>query len=563
MSYFSKISSFFSSQTFTPKLVTCLQEGYTKSLFTHDLLAGISIGIIALPLAMAFAIGSGVDPERGLFTAIVAGFLISLLGGSRVQIGGPTGAYVIIVYTIIQKHGYEGLALATLLAAIILIILGVTKCGNYIRFIPYPVTTGFTTGIATVIFTTQIKDFFGLHIPKPSVEFLDRIYQYWDFKNTVHLPAVWIALISLGIIITCRKISKKIPAAMIAVIGATCVSYFFSFDVDTIESKFGPIPLTLPIPSFPEITLDGLQAVFPDAITIALLGAIESLLSAMIADGMTGFRHRSNTELIGQGIANIGSIIFGGIPATGAVARTTANIQLGAKTPFAGMIHAVTILLLMLAFSPLAGKIPLSALAAILIYIAYVMSDLEHFIEILRGPKTDALVLLTTFSLTVFIDLTVAVQAGVLLAGFLFLKHMSEKTTIKACQLAQNDTLFQKENPLWKTPPPPGVEVFEIEGPFFFGVSDLPNEALRLHPTRPKVFILRMHSVPFIDTTGVQALKQFYHKCKHQNIIFYLCEVRKDVYETLQHCSIKTAMGDSHILPTLQDALNAAEKTLH
>jgi SulP family sulfate permease len=424
------------------------------------------------------------------------------------------------------------------------------------------VTTGFTTGIATVIFITQIKDFFGLQIPNPSAECVERLSQYWHYKHTVHIPTVFVAVLSLAITTVCRMISKKIPAAMIAVIGATGLVYLFNIPVETIETKFGAIPHALPSPVFPSFTADAVQAVFPDAVTIALLGAIESLLSCVIADGMTGFRHKSNMELIGQGIANIGSILFGGIPATGAVARTTANIQMGARTPFAGMIHAGTILVFMLLLAPLAGKIPLAALAAILIYIAYNMSEHEHFREILRGQKSEALVLLTTFSLTVLVDLTVSVQAGVLLSIALFLKRITEKTTIKVCKIAQKEDPNPKEDPLWKNPPPPDVEVFEIEGPFFFGVSDLPNEALRLHPTQPKAFILRMRSVPLIDATGAQALKQFHKKCREKGIAFFICEVREDVLAIMSNYSVRKTLGEKQILPSLDDAIQAAQKAV-
>ena len=430
-------------QPFIPKSVLCFQEGYSLRFFLNDLTAGLTVGIISLPLAMAFAIGAGVDPERGLYTSVIAGFLISLLGGCRYQIGGPTGAFIVIVYSIIQRHGYEGLAIATLLAGLFLILLGITKCGTLIRFIPYPVTTGFVSGIATVLFTSQIKDFFGLTIVNPSPDFIPRLIQYWQAFPTTNLYACSLGALALFILVYLRKKSKKIPGAIIAIIITGGLTHYFNLPVPTVEKLFGPIPDTLPTPELPFSDIYSLFSkipdLIPDAITIALLGSIESLLCCVIADTMTGTRHKSNMELIGQGIANIGSIFFGGIPATGAIARTTANIQLQAKTPVAGMIHALTVFLLMFLFAPLAGKVPLSALAAILIVIACVMGEAEHFKQICKGPRSDRIVLLTTYFLTVLIDLTAAAQVGMFLAAFLFLKHMSEKTTLKAYDLLQNE----------------------------------------------------------------------------------------------------------------------------
>jgi sulfate permease, SulP family len=548
----------FDFHAFTPKTFTCFQEGYSKPQFLADLMAGITVGVIALPLAMAFAIGSGVDPVRGLYTAIIAGFLISFLGGSRVQIGGPTGAFVVIVYDVVQRHGYDGLCVATILAAIILLVMGLTKCGSYIKFIPYPVTTGFTTGIATALFVNQMKDFWGYRIPHPEIEFFDRLPQYWEFRHTISLGAPFIAFTALLILILCRKISRKIPGAILATLATGALVYFFDLPVDTIEKKFGAIPNELPAPSFPKFTFENIQLLFPDAVAIALLAGIESLLSAVVADGMTGFRHKPNQELVAQGIANFGSVLFGGIPATGAISRTTASIQMGAKTPVAGMLHAVTIFIFMLLLAPLAGKIPLATLASILIFVAYNMAEVDHFVDILKGPKSDALVLLTTYTLTVVIDLTVAVQVGVLIAAFLFLKHMTEKTTVKTCALLKQEP---KEPSLHEhISPPEGVEVFEIEGPFFFGVSDLLNEALRRYNKKPLFFILRMPHVPLVDGSGMHALKQFYKKCQDKQIEFYISEVRPDVMRLLERCSVYSTLGKERFCTTIQEAL---EKVNH
>jgi sulfate permease, SulP family len=554
----------FNFKQFTPKLLICLREGYSKQFFMNDLLAGITVGVIALPLAIAFAIGAGVGPERGLFTAIIAGFLISLLGGSRVQVSGPTGAFVVIIYEIVARHGYEGLAIATLMAAVILILLGISKCGVLIRFIPYPVITGFTTGIATVIFTSQIKDFCGLQIAKPAADFIQRLSQYWNFSHTFSPNAFLIALFATAIIVGCRSINRRIPGAIVAVIITTLVSYFFALPIETIESKFGAIPSSLPTPTFPDISLASIETLFPAAIAIALLGAIESLLAAVVSDGMTGFRHNSNVELISQGIGNIGSIIFGGIPATGAIARTTANVQMHAKTPISGLIHAVTLFLLMALLAPVAGKIPLASLAAVLVFVAYNMSELDHFADILKGPKSDALVLVITFGLTVFVDLIVAVQVGVLLAAFLFLKHMSEKTTVTVCKLLKKEAeevAPDESKNIAEMSIPQGVEVFEINGPFFFGVCDILNEALRLVATKPKVFILRLAHVPLIDSSGMQAIKQFYHKCQKLNIEFFITEARPDVFHILQKSSVKKTLGEGRFFRTLDAALHQAKVT--
>lgn len=520
----------FKYKDFIPKSVVCFYEGYSKEYFLNDLFAGVSVGVIALPLALAFAIASGVTPDKGLFTAIIAGFLISLLGGSRVQIGGPTGAFVVIIYAIIQKHGYDGLALATLIAAVMLILMGLARFGVLLKFIPFPVTTGFTTGIAFVIVFSQMKDFFGLEAEKMPPEFLEKCNLYCEIAHTWNLWAVLIAFSTLTLIFVLRYYRPRWPGAIIAIILATAVAHFFNFPVETIESKFGEIPRVLPTPSLPHFSYDLFKRVFPDAITIALLGAIESLLSAVVADGMLGTKHRSNVELIAQGLANIGSVIFGGIPATGAIARTSANIKMGAKTPMAGMIHAITLLLLMLLFAPLAGKIPLSALAGVLIFVAWNMSEIPHFIEILKGHKGDAAILLTTFLLTVLVDLAVAVQIGVILAAAVFLKRMTDKTTVKICQNLINEN--NNETPeangegfLLRKELPSDVVIFEIVGPFFYSVADSLDEALNQLDFTPRIFILRLNKTPLIDATGLRAIKQFGLKCRKKGITFAIADI--------------------------------------
>lgn len=552
-------------QDYIPKFFLCIKEGYSNKYFFNDLFAGISVGVIALPLALAFAIGSGVPPERGLFTAIVAGFLISFLGGSRVQIGGPTGAFVIVVYTIIQKHGYDGLAVATIIAGILMVLMGIARFGVFLKFIPFPVTTGFTTGIALVIFTSQIKDFFGLQIDKVPPQFLEKCTIFCLQAYTWNKWAFLVASSTLVLIFILRKYYPKIPGAILAIVFATAVSYIFNLPLETIQSKFGEIPRVLPMPSFPSISYDLIKNVFPDAITIALLGAIESLLSAVVADGMTGNRHRSNCELVAQGLANIGSIIFGGIPATGAIARSSANIRMGAKTPVAGMIHAVTLLLLMLLLAPLAAKIPLCALSAVLMYVAWSMSELGHFIEIIKSQKSEALILLITFLLTVLIDLSVAVQVGVLLAAVIFVKKMTDNTSVEVCrilidennhgaaELKDSEILFRKDIP-------EDVTVFEINGPFFYSVADLLSETLIRLDKTPSVFILRMRKVPIVDTTGIRALKEFKLKCDQKGIIFLLSGVSEKIREKFKNTSVETTIGKDHIFSDIDSAFFYAKQ---
>jgi len=551
---------------FVPMSVICWREGYRRELFFDDLRAGISVGLIALPLAMAFAIGSGVDPERGLYTAIFAGFLISLLGGSRVQIGGPTGAFIIIVLDVVIRHGYDGLAIATLLAGVMMILMGLARFGVFLKFIPYPVTVGFTTGIALVIFSSQMKDFFGLCINPVPAKFLDKWTAYAENVMSCTPWASLIAVTTLFLIFFFRRYKPKWPNVIIAIALATIISIIFDLPMDTIQSKFGSIPNSLPMPSFPAFTLEKVRSVFPDAIAIALLGAIESLLSAVVGDGMTGHRHRSNCELVAQGLANIGSVLVGGIPATGAIARTSANIKLGGKTPMAGMVHAVTLLLIMVICAPLVSKVPLASLAAVLIYVAWNMSELPHFYSLLRGPWSDALVLMTTFLLTVLVDLTVAVQVGVVLSAMLFVKRMSDTTNIKICKALVEENAYEYPDAhdsdiIFRKDVPEDTVVFEINGPFFFAVSDLLNEQWQNMTTIPKIFILRMRKVSIIDATGVRALNDFILKCHQHQTVLLLSGVHGRLEELLADTGIEAAAGKDHVFPDLGTALKFA-KTL-
>lgn len=550
-----KIKKYFSE--FIPKAWTCLREGYSFSFFKSDLLAGATVGIISLPLVMAFAIASGVSPERGLFTGIVAGLLISLLGGSRVQIGGPTGAFVVIVYGVVERHGYEGLALATLIAGVLMVLLALIRAGVLLRFIPYSVTVGFTAGIAATIFSSQIKDFFGLPLNDLPADFLGKWQVYFQFFPYFNSLSLAIGAACLTLIFLLRTLFPKFPGTIVSIALTSAIVYLLDLPVETIQTKFGSIPNMLPVPHFPRFSWDQLVTIFPDAIAIALLGSIESLLSAVVADGMTGHRHRSNTEIFAQGIANMGSVIFGGIPATGAIARTSANISLGAKTPFAGAIHALTIFLLMIFCAPLAVLIPMPSLAAVLIFVAWNMSELPHILSLLKGPKGDILVFMTAFFLTLFIDLVVAVEVGVLLAGVLFLKNMSDTSTIKAYQwLIKQENKPSKEDFAVGTIPE-HVSIFEFDGPLFFGSTYALNEWMAQQMVLPRYFILRLGNVPLIDASGVHALKEFAKACHKKGATLHLADVKPSHLQLLRKINLGGALTSHQLFPSLNEALQA------
>lgn len=555
----------FRYQDYIPQTFECFKQGYSKQSFLQDLFAGISVGVISLPLALAFAIGSGVSPERGLFTAIVAGFLISLLGGSRVQIGGPTGAFVVIIYGVVQRHGYDGLVIATLIAGLLMILMGLARFGILLKFIPYPVTTGFTTGIALIIFTSQIKDFLGLEISKLSPEFLEKCNLYCQFLHTWNPWALGISTGVLFLLILFRNYFSRAPGAILAIIIATVIVQLFQLDVETIHSKFGELPKSLPLPSIPAVSWEKIKLLFPEAISITLLASIESLLSAVIADGMTGHRHRSNCELVAQGIGNMASVMFGGICATGAIARTSTNIRLGAKTPVAGMVHAITVLLLMVFFAPYAAQIPLCALSAVLVYVAWNMSELHHFFAILKGSWSESVVLLITFLVTVLIDLTVALQIGVVLAAMLFLKRMTDATTVDVCRVLLDENASEKSEEhdsdlLLRKDVPDDVAIFEIKGPFFYSIADSLDEALSKIDPQPRVFILRMHHVPVVDMTGIRALKDFATKCKKSNVDFLIAGPQPHILTLFNRTSVMSTIGSDQIFKTLDAALVYAQK---
>ena len=543
-----------------PKLVTTLRT-YDRAQFSADVTAGVIVGIVALPLAIAFAIASGVAPERGLYTAIVAGFIISALGGSRVQIGGPTGAFIVIVYGIVQQYGYGGLAIATIMAGVMLIVLGVARLGTAIKFIPYPVITGFTSAIALIIFSSQVKDFLGLRMGEVPAEFVDKWRAFAAAIETFNPMALLLSVTALGIILLWPRVTQRIPGAFVALIVTTAMAHLLDLPVETIGSRFGAIPSGLPTPSIPDINPAQLAGLVGPAFTIALLAAIESLLSAVVADGMIGGRHRSNMELVAQGVANIASPLFGGIPATGAIARTATNVKNGGRTPVAGMVHALTLLVITLFFGRWAALIPMATLAAILVIVAYHMSEWRTFRTELRSPKSDVAVLLTTFFLTVLVDLTVAIEVGIVLAALLFMRRMAEVTNVSVItrELDDEGDLYATDtNAVRRRAIPKGVEVYEINGPFFFGAAEQFKDTLGRVARKPKVLIIRMRNVPAIDSTGIRALSDVTRRTRKEGTLVLLSDVHAQPLVALGRSDLLDEIGDDNIFGNLDDALNRA-----
>lgn len=553
---------------FIPKSWDLLFRHYKWHYFKNDLFAGITVGLIALPLALAFAIASGVPPEKGLYTAVIAGFLISLLGGSRYQIGGPTGAFVVIIYSVMQRHGYDGLVFVTLLAGVILLIASICKLGDWIKFIPYPLVTGFTTGIAFIIFSSQVKDFLGLEIAQVPADFIDKWRAIITSIHTIHWPALCISAGTLLVILVIRKFFPILPWGITSVALATAVTWGFQIPVETIYTKFGELNKTFPTPSLFgfSINLEHWASYMADAFTIAFLAGIESLLSAIVADGMAGTKHKSNCELMAQGIANIASVSFGGIPATGAIARTAANVKSGAKTPLAGMIHSVTLLLILIFFSPIVKEVSLASLAAVLMMIAWNMSEIGHFRRLFKAPLGDVGVLLTTFFLTVLADLTVAVGVGMVLASFLFMKRVGDISKVVSLIDLQKAEAKEEEvydiDAIDRKSVPSQVEVYEIAGPFFFGVADSLKTVLVNIERTPKVFILRMRKVPAIDASGMHALREFFFKCQKQGVLLLLSGVGPSLKHNLQKFGIVQDLGKDHIFSHIDHALAFATKIL-
>jgi SulP family sulfate permease len=544
-----------------PKLLTVIREGYTGAVFFKDLTAGIIVGIVALPLAIAFAIASGVTPEQGLYTAIIAGFLISVLSGSRVQIGGPTGAFIVIIYGIVQKFGYDGLAIATIMAGILLVIMGVVKMGAVLKYIPYPVTVGFTGGIAIIIAAGQLRDFLGLHMEKVPADFIEKIKAYSEHIGSITPAAALLGILTIAIIVLWPRVTRRIPGSLVAVLATTALVPLLNLPVETIGSRFGAVSNALPSLHLPVVDWNKIPQLIPSAITIALLAGIESLLSAVVADGMTGRRHRSNMELVAQGVANIASPFFGGIPATGAIARTATNIKNGGLTPISGITHAIVLLLIMLFFGKWAALIPMATLAGILIIVAYNMSEWHLFVKLFRSPKSDIAVLLVTFSLTVLVDLTVAIQAGVVLAAILFMKRMADVTQvgyITSMMGDEEDTSNTDPNAIRRFTVPAGVEVFEVNGPFFFGAADRFKHVLSLIVRKPKVLVLRMRTVLSMDATSLRALEEVYEQTGRDGSVLMLSGVHTQPMMVMAKAGFLDKVGVDNVFENVNDALKAA-----
>jgi len=538
---------------FKPKLLSVI-KGYNAQAFQKDLFAGIIVGIVALPLAIAFAVASGVSPEKGLITAIIAGFIISLVGGSRVQIGGPTGAFIVIVYGIVNEYGLDGLMISTFLAGLILIAFGLMRLGSILKFIPHPLIVGFTSGIALVIFSTQIKAAFGLQIEELPSEFISKWVCYFTNFSSFSWYAIAISGATILLTLFAGKIIPKIPGSFIAIIGMTALVSILDLPVDTIESVYGSIPNSFHF-EIPHVEWTNLHNYFAPAITIAILGAIESLLSAVVSDGMIGGNHRSNTELIAQGIANVFSPIFGGIPATGAIARTATNVKNGGRTPIAGMIHAITLLLIMLVFGKWAKLIPMSCLAGILIVVSYNMSEWRSFRSILKSSRFDIIVLLTTFFLTVLVDLTIAIEIGIVLAALIFMYRMSKINGVMPVEIESDE--IQNYSQL-----PKEIEVYEISGPFFFAAAKRYQETLRNLKGSTCVLIIRMRHVPFIDSTGIQNFTEIIKTLEKRKTKVILSGVNPDVLVEIKRSEIIDFISDDNILDNFDDAIIKAKSNI-
>ena len=570
------MQSYFSfKDVFRPKLFSTLKD-YSKEKLLQDLIAGMIVAVVAIPLAIAFGISSGVGPTEGLVTAIIAGFIISAFGGSKVQIGGPTGAFIVIIYGIIQQHGLTGLLIATIMAGILLILMGLFKLGNVIKFVPYPVIVGFTAGIAVTIFSTQMNDLFGMGIQDAPADFIHKWICYFQHWRDINWWAFAIGIASLLIIIFSTKLSKKIPGSLLAIVLMTLVVWLLrKFGGITSITTIGDLytlPSGMPAPHLPELNLsDGqtlislVQELFPSAFTIAMLGAIESLLSAMVADGVIGDKHNSNTELIAQGVANVVTPFFGGIPATGAIARTMANINNGGRTPVAGMIHAVVLLLVLLCFGPLVGMIPMACLAGVLIIVSYNMSGWREIVTLSKAPKSDVIVMLVTFVLTVIFDLTIAIEIGLLLAVILFLKRTNETTIIRSFSDEIDPTLSNDirlhGNDLEKLHIPPHTEVYEIDGPYFFGIANKFDEiSQRMGTDGQKVRILRMRKVSFMDSTGIHNLEQLFVRSQRCGMTLVLSGVNENVYKTLDKAGLVEKIGKENVRNHINGALARAQE---
>lgn len=541
---------------FIPKLFSLIREGISKEIIVKDAFSGVIVGIVALPLAIAFAIASGVSPEKGIVTAIIAGIIISSFGGSRVQIGGPTGAFIVIVYGIVQEFGMNGLTIATFMAGFIIIGLGLARLGNLLKFIPYSLIVGFTSGIALIIFSSQVNDFLGLHIAKVPADFFDKWQVYFEHFNKVNWYAVAIAAVTVLMTLYFQKLIKKIPGSIFAILLSTIVVKVFEIPVDTIESNFGNIPNHFSAPSLPHVDFETVKLLIAPAFAIALLGSIESLLSAVVSDSMIGGKHRSNIELIAQGAANIVSSLFGGIPATGAIARTATNVKNGGRTPIAGIVHALVLLSIMLLFAPYAKLIPLSCLAGILMVVAYHMSEWRQFKSILRGNSMDIIILLTTFFLTVVFDLVIAIEIGIVLSSFMFMKRMSESVLVEniSTDTVNGEHLFDEE----LLDLPKDVLLYEINGPLFFGAARQFQETITNTHFQPKVIIIRMRYVPLIDATGYQSLKEIIKSYQKRDVKVILSGIRDTLKSDFEKNGIYAVLDAQFIVADIKEAIGIA-----
>ena len=541
---------------FVPKLFSLLQEGISRTQLRQDLIAGLIVGIVALPLAIAFAIASGVSPERGLVTAIIAGIIISTFGGSRVQVGGPTGAFIVIVYGIVQEYGVDGLTIATFLAGFIIIGMGLAHLGDLLKFIPYSLIVGFTSGIALIIFSSQVNDFLGLHLSKVPADFVAKWQLYFSAANKLNGYAVAISVLTVLTTRYTSVLTNKLPGSLVAIVLATLAVHLWALPVDTIASNFGEIPNHLSLPHLPHLDFATVRALLPAAVAIALLGSIESLLSATVADGMIGGQHRPNMELVAQGAANIAAAIFGGIPATGAIARTATNVKNGGRTPISGIVHALVLLSIMLLFAPYAKLIPMPCLAGILVVVAYNMSEWRQFRSLLRGNRMDIIILLTTFFLTVFFDLILAIEVGIVLSSLLFMKRMSESVDIEAITLDSRDQEYLFERELQNLPP--NVVLYEINGPLFFGAARQFQETLINTNAKPQAIIIRMRYIPLIDATGYQSLKEIIKSYQARKIKVILSGVSEKLAEDFARNGLFTVIDEAFVLRDIQQAIEKA-----
>ena len=541
-----------------PKLFTVFRAGYSREQFVADLTAGTIVGIVALPLAIAFAIASGVKPEQGLFTAVIAGVVVSAFGGSRVQIAGPTGAFIVIVYGVVRTYGYDGLAVATLIAGVILIVMGLARLGTLLKFVPYPLTVGFTSGIALIIFSSQVNDFLGLGIADLPADFVGKWAAYASHAGTVDPASLAVGAASLAIILLAQRFFPRLPGSLLSILCLTAAVQLLHLPVETIGSRFGSVPNILPAPRLPEVSWETITRVFSPAVTIAMLGSIESLLSAVVADGMIRSRHRSNIELIAQGAANVLSPLFSGIPATGAIARTATNVKSGGRTPVAGIVHAIVLLLIMMLFGQWAALIPMPTLAAILLVVAYNMSEWHSFVKTFRAPRSDIAVMLVTFALTVIVDLTVAIQVGVILSAMLFIRRMAEVSHVTPLTKDLNEGDEAEEDVARPKGLPDGVEVFEVHGTLFFGAVEQFTETMRALEKTPKVFILETRNLLAIDATGIRAIEDLVTQLTHGGTRFILSGIHKQPLFAITQAGLLDRIGEDNVCGTLAEALERA-----